>query len=116
MKLRVGWSHTGGPKGRPAVTLITALVVSLLAASVAFAATDQTGRAVGYWDAYEESLVPYAPYTESRTDQTGRAVGYWQEYQAAVAPYAPYTAGGVDSTGRAAGYWKAYEAEYTTEK
>jgi len=84
---------------------ITAAIVFAVA-SIAVADTDGTGRAMGYWDAYEAAQRPYASYTT--TDGTGRAMGYWDAYEAAQRPYASYTT--TDGTGRAMGYWDAYEA------
>ena len=44
--------------------------------------TDETGRAIGYWEAVEKAQL--APYTT--TDETGRAIGYWEAVEKALAP------------------------------
>ena len=85
------------------VTAVLVFAVSVVAFAQPSDKTDGTGRATGYWEAYEKAQTPYAPYTVDKTDGTGRATGYWEAYEKAQTPYAPYTVDKTDGTGRADG-------------
>ena len=53
-----------------------------------FTTTDGTGRALGYWDAYEKAVKPFAPYTEEYAG-TDNISPHVPENQ--IKKYAPYT-------------------------
>jgi hypothetical protein len=82
---------------------VTVLALALAVASIALArpdyfggapavapytTTDGTGRALGYWGAYEKAVKPFAPYTEkyAGTDNISPHVP-----ENLVVPFAPYT-------------------------
>jgi hypothetical protein len=58
--------------------LVLVFALALAVPSVAIARVDEFGGASAY-----------APYTT--TDGTGRALGYWDAYEASLKPLAPYT-------------------------
>ena len=71
---------------RLGIALLVALAFVLVMGTAAFAqtGTDATGRATGYWEAYEKACTtPFAPYTNVKVDPTGRCNGYWEAYEKA---------------------------------